>query len=266
MTPFIRFVLFLLFLASGFCGLLYQIVWMRMAFASFGVVTSVLSVVVSVFMLGLFVGSWSAGRWIDRVTDGVGISAIHFYALSEWIVALSAWAVPRLFAAGERTLLAAGERNSYAYLTWSGLIIAGAIFPWCVFMGATFPLMTAFVKEQDESSETSFSFLYLANVIGAMLGTLLSALVLIELLGFRHTLWVAAACNVLIGLVAVSVGMTHPRVRRSPQPGYEGERRAPSTFPETPNPIPEYAPDHVPARRPLVALILFVTGCMSMAM
>jgi predicted MFS family arabinose efflux permease len=69
MTRFTRFVLFLLFLVSGFCGLLYQIVWLRMAFASFGVVTSVLSIVVSVFMLGLYVGSWAAGRWIDRLTE-----------------------------------------------------------------------------------------------------------------------------------------------------------------------------------------------------
>jgi hypothetical protein len=31
--------LFLLFFLSGFCGLLYQVVWMRMSFASFGVIT-----------------------------------------------------------------------------------------------------------------------------------------------------------------------------------------------------------------------------------
>src|SRR5579863_2262300 len=115
MTRFTRIVLFLLFLVSGFCGLLYQIVWLRMAFASFGVITSVLSVVVSVFMLGLFVGSWAAGRWIERLTGRLGVSAIHLYAMSEGMIALGAWGVPWLFAIGERLLLAAGERNSYAY-------------------------------------------------------------------------------------------------------------------------------------------------------
>ena len=35
-----------------------------MAFASFGIITPVLSVVLSVFMLGLAVGSWAGGRWI----------------------------------------------------------------------------------------------------------------------------------------------------------------------------------------------------------
>ena len=51
-------IIFLLFLVSGFCGLLYQVVWVRMAYAAFGVITPVLSVVVSVFMLGLSLGSW----------------------------------------------------------------------------------------------------------------------------------------------------------------------------------------------------------------
>jgi spermidine synthase len=266
MTPFVRFVLFLLFLASGFCGLLYQVVWMRMAFASFGVVTSVLSVVVSVFMLGLFVGSWSAGRWVDRLTNRTGIAAIYLYALAEWTIAIGAWAVPRLFTTGERLLLVAGERDSYAYLIWSALIVAGSILPWCVSMGTTFPLMTAFVKEQDESSETSFSFLYLANVIGAMLGTLLSALVLIELLGFRRTLWVAAATNLLIGLAALCLGMTHRRLPQTMPAAREGDSSAPLQLEQRTAETPHRKPVQTAASQPPVALILFITGFTSMAM
>src|SRR5260370_1031924 len=123
MTSRVRSVLFLLFLVSGFCGLLYQVVWMRMAFASFGVITPVLSVVISVFMFGLFVGSWAAGRWVDRLTRLFRVSAIYFYAAVELLVAVGAWAVPRLFAAGEAALLSTGESQSAAYLAWSALII-----------------------------------------------------------------------------------------------------------------------------------------------
>ena len=49
---------FSLFLLSGFSGLLYQIIWLRLAFAAFGIVTPVMSVLLSVFMLGLGLGSW----------------------------------------------------------------------------------------------------------------------------------------------------------------------------------------------------------------
>ena len=69
MNPFTRRVLFVLFFLSGFCSLVYQVVWTRMAFASFGIITPVLSVVLSVFMLGLAVGSW-AGRTLHFFAGG----------------------------------------------------------------------------------------------------------------------------------------------------------------------------------------------------
>jgi predicted membrane-bound spermidine synthase len=65
----VRLLLFLMFVVSGSCGLVYQVVWLRLAFASFGVVTPVLSLLISVFMAGLALGSWAGGRsigWIVR--------------------------------------------------------------------------------------------------------------------------------------------------------------------------------------------------------
>ena len=53
-----RWIFFAFFFVSGFCSLVYQVIWTRLAFASFGIITPVLSVVISVFMLGLSVGSW----------------------------------------------------------------------------------------------------------------------------------------------------------------------------------------------------------------
>ena len=49
---------FALFVISGFCGLCYEIVWVRLAMAGFGATTPVVSVVVSVFMGGLAAGGW----------------------------------------------------------------------------------------------------------------------------------------------------------------------------------------------------------------
>ncbi|HPT16599.1 MAG TPA: hypothetical protein PK388_04900, partial [Kiritimatiellia bacterium] len=49
-----RNAIFLMFLASGFCGLLYQIVWMRLAFAAFGAITPVLSFPITVMVAKRF--------------------------------------------------------------------------------------------------------------------------------------------------------------------------------------------------------------------
>src|ERR1700685_2928216 len=104
----IRRILFLLFFISGFCSLVYQMVWTRLAFASFGIITPVLSVVLSVFMLGLSVGSWVGGRIIPSLVRKTGLSAIFFYSGAELVIGLGAFATPALFAVGRHFLLAVG--------------------------------------------------------------------------------------------------------------------------------------------------------------
>src|SRR5437867_6141468 len=112
-------ILFVFFFVSGFCSLVYQVVWLRMAFAAFGVITTVVSLIVSVFMLGLALGSWAGGRWIETLTRRTGLSPLIFYGLIELCTGVGAFAVPRLFAFGERRLLGLGEMDSVRYLLLS---------------------------------------------------------------------------------------------------------------------------------------------------
>ena len=269
-----RPLLFRLFFVSGFCSLLYQVIWTRLAFASFGIITPVLSVVISVFMLGLSLGAWAGGRWIGPLVRRTGLSAVLFYALAELLIGLGAFAVPQLFALGEHLLLAAGQTDTVRYLLLSALVLAGSILPWCVCMGSTFPLMMAFVRECEPRSTDSFSYLYLANVLGAMAGALLTALVLVECLGFRHTLWVAAAGNFLIAAVSAWLGARKPAVQAPASKAGPGTQElGPSlSRPDSLKPPPAEAeagaasawPDKRRAR--LIQWVLFSTGFVSMAM
>ena len=43
---------FIFFLDSGFCSILYEIVWLRLAMAQFGVTTALTSIVLSMLMAG----------------------------------------------------------------------------------------------------------------------------------------------------------------------------------------------------------------------
>lgn len=219
LSQFTRCVVFLLFLLSGFSGLVYQVVWVRMAFASFGIIIQVLSVVLSVFMLGLSLGAWAGGRSVDFLVRKTRCSALWFYAGTELLIGVGAFAVPALFAIGQKLLLSAGEADSARYLFLSGLALGVAILPWCILMGATFPFVMAFVRQHDNRNTESFSFLYVANVLGAMAGTLLSAVVLVELLGLRHTLWVAAASNFTVATIAALLASrSGARIRPPPIP------------------------------------------------
>jgi len=204
-----RALLFMMFFFSGFCGLLYQVVWLRKAFSVFGVITPVISVVVSVFMLGLFIGSWTAGKAAKAFTRRSALPAIHLYAVAELLIGVGGVSVPYLFNLGGSYLLATGSTGSFAYLLASALAITLAMLPWCVFMGATYPLMMAFLEKYYPQEKTSFSFLYFANVIGAMAGTLCTALFMIELFGFRNTLFLGADMNVLVATAAFLLGLRH---------------------------------------------------------
>ena len=51
------------FFLSGFCSILYELVWLRLTMAQFGVTTALTSIVLSMFMTGLGLGSWGAGLW-----------------------------------------------------------------------------------------------------------------------------------------------------------------------------------------------------------
>src|SRR6185436_3185617 len=185
--------LFVLFFLSGFCSLLYQIIWLRLAFTAFGVITPVMSVVLSVFMGGLAVGSWAGGRWVKDWSRRAGVSPLLLYGMIEGVIAVGAFAVPRLFSAGETALLGLGGMDSAQYLLLSAIVIAVSILPWCICMGATFPFVIAFIQMRSQTFRSGFSYLYLANVLGAMTGASLTAYVLVELLGFSKSLLVGAA-------------------------------------------------------------------------
>lgn len=192
------------FFLSGFSSLVYEVVWLRMSMAAFGVNAPLVSIVLSVFMAGLGLGSWLAGR-LKRLTETAApASVIRLYGLCEFCIALSALAVPWLLQAAQRFML--GSPAAWGSLTHyliAGLLLTGIILPWTVLMGATIPLAMPVIKKLSPGeAERSFSFLYLANLLGAACGTLVSAFILIELLGLKGTLFFAAGLNVLIAAAA----------------------------------------------------------------
>lgn len=85
--------IFVFFLISGFCSLLYEVVWLRLAMAQFGVTTPLTSIVISSFMAGLGIGSWAAGKVVQRRILSPG-SALRLYGLSELLIGIAAVVVP----------------------------------------------------------------------------------------------------------------------------------------------------------------------------
>ena len=199
---------FWFFFVSGFCSVLCELIWLRLAMAQFGVTTALTSIVLSVFMAGLGAGSWLAGALVQRYGDRINFPPLRLYGLLELMIGFSALVVPTELVWGHRLLESLADRaavSSAAYYLISGLWLAGTMVPFCACMGGTIPVaMFAIRKQQKEGDRRSFSFLYLANVLGAVLGSFLP-LLLIEPYGFHQTLLIGAALNAAIAASAFVV-------------------------------------------------------------
>src|SRR5689334_21225557 len=86
------------FFVSGLCGILYEVVGIRVAVTVIGNTTHAVGTVVGVFMGGLALGGWWGGRQADRRTGG---KLLGLYAILEGGVSLAAITVPLLIAASE---------------------------------------------------------------------------------------------------------------------------------------------------------------------
>jgi len=196
---------FIFFFLSGFCSVLYELIWLRLSMAQFGVTTAMISIVLSVFMAGLGLGSWASGRWL-RGTRG-SFPALRVYGLIELMIGLSGIAVPYGLLWARHLLEKADFGSSLGYYMAAGIVVAVMLIPWCALMGATVPVgMRAIAQTQAEQATRSFSYLYSANVAGAIVGTTIP-LLLIELLGFRGTARVGTAGNCLIAVSALALSL-----------------------------------------------------------
>lgn len=238
------------FFISGFCSILYELVWLRLAMAQFGVTTALVSIVLSMFMAGLGLGSWGSGYLIRKHGGQINFPALRLYALTELAIGLSAILVPRELLWGRNLLGSLPLTSSFAYYVACGIWIALALVPWCACMGATIPVAMLAIRDNfRQESQRSFSFLYLANVLGAVVGAIVP-LFLIELFGFHGTLKVGAALNVLLAVSAFSLTLRHATASAKVSAG-----RRPAPVVTTRQPLA--------SRRPLV--LLLATGLTSMA-
>jgi spermidine synthase len=247
-----------LFFVSGFCSVLYELVWLRLAMAQFGVTTAMVSIVLSVFMAGLGLGSWASGEWLRRRGDGLGVPgsgvpALWVYALIELLIGVAAIAVPYELGWGRSVLEWLELPSSLAYYSASGVWVTCALVPWCALMGATIPVgMRAIRQTLPGDAARSFSSLYTANVAGAVVGTALP-LLLIEMLGFHGTLWVGVACNA--GIATAAMVLSQTKLSQDSPEGSAAEDEAPISKPTVST-----------TSGGAILALLFLTGLTSMGM
>jgi spermidine synthase len=247
----LRSLLVSLFFLSGACGLIYQVLWLRLLGLVFGVTVYAASTVWASFMGGLALGSFAGGRLGDRVRR-----PLVWFGIAEALVGLSVLMTPAALATLQTLYLPlqASLRDSAVLLTLARLAISFAVLvvP-TMMMGASLPLIVKGVMTSGAAVGGRAGALYAANTAGAILGTLVAGLVFIPALGIDRTFSIAAGANLFVGIVAIAVGL-----------GLDSEPRAASREPRASSPEP---PGMAPQRvRRLVLALFFFSGLTSLAL
>lgn len=180
----------LLFFCSGVSAIIYQIVWQRLLFASFGTDIESITIIVSVFMLGLGLGSLIGGR----LSDTSGRKLLYYFICFE--LAIGTFGLisnPLIMYVSDLTL----EMNR----GWLPFIIFAILFVPTFAMGATLPVLVSYLFKQTKSVGGTVTKLYYINTLGSAIGCLITVGVLF-LLGTRQfAIYTAASLNFLIAIL-----------------------------------------------------------------
>ena len=196
--------------SSGFCALVYQIVWTREFRFVFGASTAASAAVVAIFIAGLGFGGLWLGRRTERSTAPLG-----FYANIELAIALSSAATPFLLGGARWLYVASGGTLSLgvAGATVVRLLLATLVLGVPTFlMGGTLPAVARAISSEDDPTRRGVALVYGANTIGAVFGCLLANFAMLEMFGARVTLWIACLLNLLVAVIARSIARGLPPV------------------------------------------------------
>jgi len=197
-----------LFFVSGATALAYQVAWMRELQLVFGTSTFAISTLLASFMLGLAAGGFAVARYADRLPRPLAV-----YGFLEIGIGLYALLFPRLLVAITPLYLGAWrimEPGPTAFgLLQFGLVAVLLLLPTAA-MGATLPLLARFATHRLGTAGDRVGSLYAANTFGAVAGIWLCGFLLLPAMGIAATTLIAAAANVLLGLVALGLDRRLP--------------------------------------------------------
>jgi spermidine synthase len=192
----------ILFFLSGFTGLIYELIWIRLFSIRFGQTYQALGTVLGVYLGGLAVGACAAGLLLTRYSR----RGLMLYGAAEALTAIYALATPWLIEGTQtvlRLLYETGYTSTTAVSIARVMLCSAILLPATALMGASLPLLAAYCEKTGRNSIES---LYLVNLAGASAGAVLSGFVFLPAIGYLRSLAFACAINGAVGIAALASG------------------------------------------------------------
>jgi spermidine synthase len=207
------------------CALIDQVIWVRLLKLILGNTVQASTLVVSVFLGGLALGSFIAARFADRLRRPLKV-----YAGVELAVAVSVLLSPLVLGGADamyRWFYRACRPSAAGVLAVQALVSAAVLLVPATLMGGTLPILSGLLAGRDRFVGRTVGALYAVNTFGAATGCFLAGFVLIRGLGVMGTLYLAAASNLLVVPCAWAIARSRradaaggtPAAAGAPEPG-----------------------------------------------
>ncbi|MGE0384828.1 MAG: fused MFS/spermidine synthase [Gammaproteobacteria bacterium] len=220
-----------LFTLSGFSGLIYESIWSHYLKLLLGHAAYAQVLVLAIFMGGMALGAWLAGRAAPRIRN-----PLMAYALIEGLVGVLALVFHGVFTAllalvHDRLAPSLGAPGAVQAVAWA--LGAAVILPQSILLGMTFPCMSiGLLRRFPARPGALLAGLYAVNSLGAVAGVLASGFWLIGAVGLPGTMLTAGIMNVLL---ATTVWLLNRQPARLAAP-------APASLPAARAPVGRFGP------------------------
>lgn len=188
---------------SGFCALGAEVVWTRLLATMMGATVYTFSIILSVFLIGLGLGS-SAGSMIARGTPRPRVALGWAQMLAAFGIAWTAYMLAESVPYWPIDPLLSS--NVWFNFQIDLMRTFWTVLPPALFWGASFPLAMAAVAAPGADPARVAGETYAANTVGAIFGAVLFAIVFIPTFGTQGSqkmLMALAAFAALVALVPV---------------------------------------------------------------
>ncbi len=180
------------FLISGFAALVYQVAWQRTLFSIFGINIESVTIIVTVFMLGLGIGSLIGGQ----ISKNSNFSLLVPFGIIELTIGIFGVFSLDIFSfIGTVTL-------GFSAFSTALTIFALLLIP-TLLMGSTLPLLVTYYVNLYGNVGRSVGILYFVNTLGAAFASVIAVLLLLPNFGLQKSVFIAAFLNLAVGLLVI---------------------------------------------------------------
>lgn len=182
---------------SGAIAMIYEVAWTRSLLLIIGSTTYAFSIMLSTFLIGIFIGSLIAARIADQLKQ----PALWFAILQVLLGAAGLCSI-LLFDYLPYLNLVANNfdlHNPNVGMIVRFLLAGSVLMPITLLLGASFPIAVKACTADLEKIGRSVGTLYSINTLGAILGSFAAGFLIIPALGGEQTLVACATANTILG-------------------------------------------------------------------